>query len=77
MLGAVRTAPLARGHGGALQQVPHLLDRHGPALDVAASRAGLAHGLHLTFWGILLIAATTLALSAFVPAATLKAKMAA
>jgi len=30
----------------------------------------LAHGLHLTFWGVLLIAGVTLALSVFVPNAT-------
>jgi EmrB/QacA subfamily drug resistance transporter len=67
VLGAVLNASLARGHSGSLEQVQRLLDHHGAAIDAAASRAGLAHGLHLTFWGVFLIAAATLALSAFVP----------
>ncbi|MGI4733402.1 MAG: MDR family MFS transporter [Janthinobacterium lividum] len=74
VLGAVLNLSLARGHAGSLQQIQRLLDRQGSALDSAASRAGLAHGLHLTFWGVLLIAAITLALSAFVPRVTFGAK---
>jgi hypothetical protein len=70
VLGTVLNASLARGHAGSLQQVQQLLAGHGSAEGAAASRAGLAHGLHLTFWGVLLIAGVTLALSVFVPQAT-------
>ena len=72
LLGTVLNASLARGHAGSLEQVQQLLDRHGPALDAVASRAGLAHGLHLTFWGVLLMSAATLAVSAFVPRLTFR-----
>ena len=67
VLGAVLNASLARGHAGSLQQVQQLLHGQGAMAGAAASRAGLAHGLHLTFWGVLLIAVATLCLSAFVP----------
>lgn len=67
VLGAILNASLARGHAGSLEQIQQLLVRHGPTVDSLASRAALAHGLHLTFWGVFLIAATTLALSVFVP----------
>jgi hypothetical protein len=66
----VLNASLARGHAGSLQQVQQLLAGKGAAAGALASRAGLAHGLHLTFWGVLLIAGVTLALSMFVPKAT-------
>jgi len=70
VLGTVLNASLARGHAGSLQQVQQLLAGHGSAVGAVASRAGLAHSLHLTFWGVLLIAGVTLALSVFVPKAT-------
>ena len=70
VLGTVLNASLARGHAGSLQQVQQLLAGHGSAVGAVASRAGLAHGLHLTFWGVLLIAGVTLALSVSVPQAT-------
>lgn len=69
VLGTVLNASLARGHSGSLQQIQQLL--HGQVLSTGTgtgtARAGLAHGLHLTFWGVLLIAAATLALSFLVP----------
>jgi MFS family permease len=67
VLGTVLNASLARGHSGSLQQIQQLL--HGQVLSTGtgAARAGLAHGLHLTFWGVLLMAAATLALSFLVP----------
>jgi EmrB/QacA subfamily drug resistance transporter len=67
VLGTVLNASLARGHSGSLQEIQQLL--HGQVLSTGtgAARAGLAHGLHLTFWGVLLIAAATLALSFLVP----------
>jgi EmrB/QacA subfamily drug resistance transporter len=69
VLGTVLNASLAGGHAGSLRQIQQLLQGGGSAGGVA-SRAALAHGLHLTFWGVLLIAAVTLALSVFVPRAT-------
>jgi EmrB/QacA subfamily drug resistance transporter len=67
VLGTVLNASLARGHSGSLQEIQQLL--HGQVLSTGtgAARAGLAHGLHLTFWGVLLMAAATLALSFLVP----------
>jgi EmrB/QacA subfamily drug resistance transporter len=71
VLGAVLNASLAREHAGSLQQIQRLLERHGDAsAGAVASRAALAHGLHLTFWGVLLIAAATLAVALFVPRVT-------
>ena len=70
VLGAVLNARLARGHAGSLQQVQRLLDGHGAAPGAMVGRAALADGLHLTFWGVLLIAAATLALATWVPRVT-------
>ncbi|MEG3166107.1 MDR family MFS transporter [Sphingomonas sp. PB2P19] len=67
VLGAVLNASLARGHAGSLDQIQQLLVRHAPAADSAVSRTALAHGLHLTFWGVLVIAVATLVLALFVP----------
>ncbi len=67
VLGTVLNARLAQDHAGSLAEIQRLLDRHGAALDIAASRAGLAAGLHLTFWGVLLMAIATLLLSLLVP----------
>jgi len=67
VLGTLLNASLAHGHAGSLEQIQHLLDRHGPAAGVAASRAALAHGLHLAFWGVFVIAAGTAIVSLLVP----------
>ena len=67
VLGAVLNASLARGHAGSLQQIQQLLHQGGSTVGTVASRAGLAHGLHLTFWGVLVISLATFALSLFVP----------
>jgi EmrB/QacA subfamily drug resistance transporter len=72
VLGAILTASLAWGHAGSLEQVQSLLRGHGSAADVLATRVALGQGLHLTFWGVLLIAAATFGLSVFVPRAALK-----
>lgn len=74
VLGTVLNASLARDHSGSLQQIQELLHGPGATIGAAASRAGLAHGLHLTFWGVLIIASLTLALSAFVPRVTFDQK---
>jgi EmrB/QacA subfamily drug resistance transporter len=73
VLGTVLNASLARDHSGSLQEIQELLQGHGAIAGAAASRAGLAHGLHLTFWGVLIVALLTLALSAFVPRAAIGA----
>jgi EmrB/QacA subfamily drug resistance transporter len=67
VLGTVLNASLARGHSGSLQQIQQLLHGQGLATGAMVARAGLANGLHLTFWGVFLVAAITLALSVFVP----------
>jgi EmrB/QacA subfamily drug resistance transporter len=67
VLGTVLNASLARGHSGSLQEIQQLLHGQAAAIGTVASREGLAHGLHLTFWGVLLISALTLALSLLVP----------
>jgi EmrB/QacA subfamily drug resistance transporter len=70
VLGTVLNASLARDRSGSLQEIQELLHSQGSMIGAAASRTGLAHGLHLTFWGVLVIAVLTLALSAFVPRVT-------
>ena len=77
VLGTVLNASLARGHAGSLQQIQQLLHGEGSAVGALASRAGLANGLHVTFWGVLLIAVATLALSIFVPRVAFGARSAA
>lgn len=74
VLGVVLNASLAGHQGGSLQQIQRLLGSAAPALDTAASRAALAQGLHLTFWGVLLIAAATLAIALLVPRVTTRHK---
>lgn len=75
VLGVVLNASLARHQGGSLQHIQRLLNQHGPALDTATSRAALAQGLHLTFWGVLSIAAATLAIALLVPRVTARRVM--
>lgn len=74
VLGAVLNASLTRQHAGSLQDIQRLLHGEGSIVDAAASRMGLANGLHLTFWGVLIIAALTLCLSLFVPRIPLTAE---
>lgn len=70
VLGTVLNASLARDHSGSLQRVQELLHGQGAIVGAAASRAGLVHGLHLTFWGVLIIALLAVLLSVFVPRVT-------
>ena len=67
VLGTVLNLSLVRGHAGSLQQIQQLLHGQAQAAGALAGRTGLATGLHLTFWGVLVIAAVTLALSFLVP----------
>ncbi len=74
VLGAVLNASLTRQHAGSLQDIQRLLHGQGSVAGAAASRMGLADGLHLTFWGVLIIAVLTLCLSVFVPRISLAAR---
>jgi MFS family permease len=67
VLGTVLNISLADGQAGSLQQIQQLLHGQGLAVGALAARAGLATGLHLTFWGVFVIAVVTLALSFLVP----------
>ena len=67
VLGTVLNISLADGQAGSLQQIQQLLHGQGLAIGALAARAGLATGLHLTFWGVFVIAVVTLALSFLVP----------
>jgi len=68
-LGAVLNLSLARGHAGSLEQIEQLLHGQAVAGGATIGRAALADGLHLTFWGVLVIALATMALSFLVPSA--------
>jgi hypothetical protein len=46
----------------------------GASATLAASREALAHGLHLTFWGVGIVAFATLAAALLVPHVELKAR---
>ena len=65
-LGGLLNARLAGNGSGSLDHIQQLL-AHGGAAGLAASRQALAEGLHVTFWGVAAIAATTLVLSLLVP----------
>ena len=68
VLGLILNLSLAQRAGGAVgfDQVRQLLDHPGLSADVAV-RAALDHGLHLTFIGVLVTAALSLAASLLVP----------
>jgi len=73
-LGAVLNARLSGGPAGSLDKLQHLLSTGGDAPGAALGRAALAQGLHLTFWGVLVIAAATLAASLMVPRVAIGSK---
>ena len=70
LLGAVLNFSLSRHINGAAavssDQLRELLQHPGAAAD-AVARAALGQSLHLTFWGIFVIAASTLLAALFVP----------
>ena len=70
VLGGVLNAGLAHagGHGFDLDQVRQLLDHPGPLAGTDDIAAALGHALHVTFWAVFGIAATTLAVATLVPA---------
>ncbi len=75
-LGAVLNISLAhRGTGAAavhFDQIRQLLDHARTGAGDDAIRAALGQSLHLTFWAVFLIAASTLVLATFVPSVTVK-----
>jgi EmrB/QacA subfamily drug resistance transporter len=74
ILGAVLNISLAHGSGGPVNsdQIRALLDHTGTAITDATVRLGLGQSLHLTFWGIFIIALLTLGLATLVPAVALQ-----
>ncbi len=74
LLGTILNISLEhRGTGVAavhLDQIRQLLDHTGDAIGAIAIRAALGQSLHLTFWAVFLIAASTLALATLVPPVT-------
>jgi MFS family permease len=76
VLGGVLNLGLAhRGAGVAsvgFDQVQQLLDRPGSAIADASVRAALGQSLHVTFWGVFVIAALTLVLATLVPSVALR-----
>ncbi|GAC1494405.1 MAG: hypothetical protein NVS2B11_17750 [Acetobacteraceae bacterium] len=78
VLGGVLNISLARRGGEAagigFDQIRQLLDRPGHAVGDAAVRAALGQSLHLTFWGVFLIAAVTFLLATLVPPVALGTK---
>ena len=74
-LGAVLNISLAHRGGGAgvhFDQIRQLLDHAQVGAGDDAIRAALGQSLHLTFWAMFAIAASTLALATFVPSVAMK-----
>jgi EmrB/QacA subfamily drug resistance transporter len=71
VLGAVFNLTLAAGGGGAapveLDQIRNLLEAGSAALSGGVAQIALNHSLHLTFWGVFLMAGLTLLLALLVP----------
>ncbi|HSQ95799.1 MAG TPA: MDR family MFS transporter [Croceibacterium sp.] len=65
-LGGLLNWRLASGGSGSLQDIQRALAGHASA-TLEASKQALAHGLHLTFWGVLVVSVATLALGLLVP----------
>jgi MFS family permease len=75
VLGAVLNLSLALGDGSRsvdADQIRRLLDHSVASAGDAALRASLGQALHVTFWGVFLIAALTAVFATLVPAVTLK-----
>ena len=74
-LGAVLNISLAHRSGGAavhFDQIRQLLDHGRGGAGDDASRAALGQSLHLTFWAVFAIAASTLVLATLVPSVAMK-----
>ncbi len=71
MLGAALNLSLARGGAVSAEQVRHLLDRGAQAVGDGDARLALGQSLHVTFWGVLLIAVATMLAAFLVPAVDL------
>ena len=75
-LGAILNISLAHRGGGAVpvhfDQIRQLLDHARGGIGDEAIRAALGQSLHLTFWAVFAIAASTLALATLVPSVAIK-----
>jgi len=74
MLGAVLNVSLAHRGGAAVHfdQIRQLLDHARAGVGDDAIRAALSQALHLTFWGVFLVALSTLALATLVPSVAVR-----
>jgi MFS family permease len=72
-LGGLLNWRLASGGSASLADIQRAL-AGGASATLAASRDALAHGLHLTFWGVGIVAFATLAAALLVPHVELKAR---
>ena len=74
LLGAVLNVSLARRGAGVVgfDQIRQLLDRSSIGAGSDAVRAALGQSLHLTFWAVFAVAASTLALATLVPSVVVK-----
>jgi EmrB/QacA subfamily drug resistance transporter len=70
-LGGLLNWRLASGGSGSLDDIQRAL-AGGASAALAASREALAHGLHLTFWGVGAVALATLATALLVPQVEVK-----
>ena len=70
-LGGLLNWRLASGGSGSLDDIQRAL-AGGASATLAASREALAHGLHLTFWGVGAVAVATLAAALLVPHVEMK-----
>ncbi len=71
VLGAALNVSLARGGAVSAEQIRHLLDRGANAVVGNDVRAMLGHSLHVTFWGVLVIAGATALATLLVPSVRL------
>jgi EmrB/QacA subfamily drug resistance transporter len=72
-LGGLLNWRLASGHAGSLGDIQRAL-AGGSSATLAASRQALAHGLHLTFYGVLAVSLATLMLCLLAPHVELAAR---
>ncbi|WP_267381299.1 MULTISPECIES: MDR family MFS transporter [unclassified Sphingomonas] len=67
VLGAALNVSLARSGTISTEQIRHLLDHGAAAVGGSTARAALNHSLHVTFWGVMVIALLTALATLLVP----------
>lgn len=67
VLGAALNVSLAGSGSVSGEQIRHLLDHGAAAVGGTALRAALAHSLHVTFWGVMVISLLTAMATLLVP----------